>query len=142
MRHNDCLDTLLRPGSSNGVTIPRSFGLRHHVAGALIVVLMLTGIGRGLTVESRAAAASFGIPGVAFRICQSGEADGSPPADQGHQHSCDACALCAPITSPPAPSVVEPAAIVRLIGHVQTTALIVNVKRFRTPRQSQGPPTA
>jgi len=104
-------------------------------------VLTLAGVGRGLAAGSDMAS-SFVIPGVAFHICHTGEGEGSIPADQAHHDCCDACALCAPVTLADAPSLTGPASVMRFVEHVQAMTWVPTLARLRTPRQSQGPPTA
>ena len=104
-------------------------------------VLTLAGVGRGLALASDNAP-SFAIPGVAFHICHAGEGDGSMPADQAHHEGCDICALCAPVTLADAPSLSGPASVMRFVVHVEAMTWVPSLARLRTPRQSQGPPTA
>ena len=104
-------------------------------------VLTLGGVGRGLAAASDMAA-SFGIPGAPVHICHTGEGDGSIPADQVHHDCCDACALCAPMTLADAPSLIGPASVVNFVDHIQAMTWVPTRARRRTPRQSQGPPTA
>lgn len=104
-------------------------------------VLTLAGVGRALAATSDIEQ-NFAISGVAFHICHSGEGDGSIPADQTHHDCCDACALCAPVTLADAPSLTGPASVVHFVEHVQAMTWVPSSSRLRTPRQSQGPPTA
>ncbi len=107
-----------------------------------MIVLTLAGVGRGLAAASGSAAPTFGVPGVAFHICHTGEADGSIPTDQARHDCCDACALSAPATLADAPSLTGPASVTHYVEHAQAMAWVPTAARLRTPRQSQGPPAA
>jgi len=85
---------------------------------------------------------SFGIPGVAVYICHAGEDSGSFPEAPPQHDCCDACALSAPVTLAAAPILTEPGSVARYVEHAQAMAWAPTVTRLRTPRQSQGPPTA
>jgi hypothetical protein len=107
-----------------------------------MLVLTLAGVGRGLAAASDMTVTGFGIPGVAFYICHTGEGGGSAPADQSHHDCCDDCALLAPVTSADAPSMSGPASVMHYVEHTHAMAWVPTIARLRTPRQSQGPPTA
>ncbi len=109
-----------------------------------MVVLTLAGIGRGLAAASGMTVTDFGIPGVAFHICHTGDSDGDGPApvDPSHHDCCDACALLAPVTLADEPSVSGPASVMHYVEHAHAMAWVPTIARLRTPRQSQGPPTA
>ncbi|MCW6506578.1 hypothetical protein [Lichenifustis flavocetrariae] len=104
-------------------------------------VLTLAGVGRGFAAVTDAMP-SFGIPGIAVHICHTGESDGSAPVDPAHHDCCDACALSAPVDLAAAPVLTGPASVAHFIAHVQAMAWVPRLARLRTPRQSQGPPTA
>ncbi len=105
-----------------------------------MLVLTLAGVGRGLAAASDTGATAFGVPGVASHICHAG--DGSAPVDPSLHDCCDACALLAPLAlAGDMPSVRGPAAV-RHAERVRARAGVPTVARPRTPRMSQGPPTA
>lgn len=106
-----------------------------------MLVLTLAGVGRGFAAASDATASGGSIAG-AFPICHSGGEDRSVPADPSHHDCCDACALLAPVTLAGAPALNGPASAVRFVEHARAMAWVPTVARRRTPRQSQGPPTA
>lgn len=113
------------------------------LAAALVLILASAGIGRGFAAASEKTATSFGVAGVASPICHSGKDRSSPtPADQSNHDCCGDCALLAPVTLADAPSVAGPASVTRYVEHVQAMPWVPMVARGRSPRQSQGPPTA
>lgn len=107
----------------------------------MLVVLALTGVGRGLAAASDMEP-GFGIAGVAFPICHSGVGDGSLPADRTHHDCCDACALLAPLAFADGPSLDGPVSAMHFVEHRQAMPWVPAIARARTPRQSQGPPSA
>ena len=108
----------------------------------MMFALTLAGVGRGLAASYDATGAAFGVPGVTVHICHSGPGDGSTPADPFHPECCDACALSASATLAAAPVLSAPASVAYYVEHARAMGWVPTLARFRTPRQSQGPPTA
>ena len=120
----------------------RSSGLRRILAGILMLVITLAGVGRGLAAASDLGHTSFDIPGVASPICHSGDGHGSLPPDQTRHDCCDACAISALATLADGPILTGPASALRYVEHTEAMAWMPVVARLRTPRQAQGPPPA
>jgi hypothetical protein len=125
------------------VIAARTAFLQRFVAAALIFALALTGLGRGLAAAHAHAPAAISVGGIVVPICHSDPGDASGTPDRGGQHDCcDACALLAPAVLPGPPDLTAPAALAYFAQHVHAAAWVRIVARLRTPRQSQGPPTA
>lgn len=121
----------------------RPSGSRFVLAATLMLILALTGVGRGFV--AMASEASHSLAGVTVPICHSGPGEASIPSDPAHpvQHDCcDACALLAPTVLPAAPVLTTPTAVEHHAAHAAAIAWSPHLARLRGPRLSRGPPSA
>lgn len=124
------------------VTNSREPALRRALVAVLVLVLTLSGTGRGWAAAHEAPHAVLTLRGVAIPICHSGASDTSDPAGPAHHDCCDQCVLCAPMLPPVAQRVPAPAGAEHVADPARGVPWTPVVARTRTPRQSQGPPVA
>lgn len=113
--------------------------LRRVIVAVLTIVLVLTGAGRALVLADAQPQAAIAIDGVVIAVCHAGS-DTSP--GQTQHDCCDACLLMAPTLVPTPPELATPIELVYVVDHSHATTWVPVASRARSPRQSQGPPTA
>ena len=128
--------------SISSVTHLRTLALRPWLAAVLVLVLSLSGVGRGWAATPGGVEVAPVIAGVVAHICHDA-ADGSGGPDTPGQHDCcDACALCAPVVLPGAQDLTAPACVAHYVAHADALGWAPVFSRPRTPRLAQGPPLA
>lgn len=114
--------------------------MRRFVMFALVLVVALASVGRGLVAAPDDAFASALGP-----ICHSplaGEPASNDPGAPASHNCCDDCALFAPVALPAAPALPIPRPAYLFGPRVAVLSPAVEPRKEHTPRQSQGPPSA
>ena len=131
------LDSQARHISSVPMADLRTSTLRHAVIVALTAILMVAGVGRGLTAASDSSALTIG--GIVVAICHASSGDPSG-SDADRHNCCDDCVLCAAVVPPSPPTLAKPAQVVLAVWLGDPASSALTFARPWTPRQSQGPP--
>jgi hypothetical protein len=113
--------------------------VREAIVVLLAALISLAGVERGLISVASAAAGTGSSIGL---ICHAlTKANGDDPAGETRHDCCDECAVAAPAVLPSPPAFALPARITAPVAHA-APVVAVATRFIRTPRLSQGPPSA
>lgn len=117
--------------------------LRGAFAAALMLALMVAGVGRVMATMPAVPMASVVIAGMLVPVCHIEEGGAGNSSDGAAKPDCcDQCALCTPAILPAPPGLTHPRASDEVAERIQPAPWAPALARRRTPRQSQGPPAA